>query len=99
MLARLAATESYSQFPPSELAEILEEAKKLVSDAVDLNVQDNPALINLNGRLTGITNEGVDAEEFQLTNAAGNALAKAIGLKHKERALIINGRVSNNYLN
>ncbi|CAE6531593.1 unnamed protein product [Rhizoctonia solani] len=93
MLARLAATGNYAEFPPSELAQILEEAKQLVVNAAELNVQDNPVLLNLNNRLTGITNEGIDLEEFKNTNAAGNALAKAIGLKSGERAIIINGRV------
>ncbi|KAJ1311851.1 hypothetical protein OPQ81_010312 [Rhizoctonia solani] len=93
MLARLAATKNYAEFPPSELAQILQEAKQLVVNAAELNIQDNPLLINLNNRLTGITNEGIDLEEFKRTNAAGNALAKAIGLKSGERALIINGRV------
>ncbi|ELU41219.1 UDP-glucose:glycoprotein glucosyltransferase, putative [Rhizoctonia solani AG-1 IA] len=93
MLARLAATGNYAEFPPSELAQILEEAKQLVVNAAELNVQDNPVLLNLNNRLTGITNEGVDYEELKRTNAAGNALAKAIGLKNGERALVINGRV------
>jgi hypothetical protein len=97
MLARLAATGNYADFPPSELAQILEEAKQLVASAAVLNVQDNPVLINLNNRLTGITNEGVDFEQLKLTNAAGNALAKNIGLKSGERALVINGRVSNDF--
>ncbi|CAE6344291.1 unnamed protein product [Rhizoctonia solani] len=93
MLARLAATGNYAEFPPSELSQILEEAKQLVVNAAELNVQDNPVLLNLNNRLTGITNEGVDFEELKRTNAAGNALAKAIGLKSGERALVVNGRV------
>ncbi|CUA68035.1 UDP-glucose:glycoprotein glucosyltransferase [Rhizoctonia solani] len=93
MLARLAATGNYAEFPPSELAQILEEAKQLVVNAAELNIQDNPTLLNLNNRLTGITNEGVDLEELKRTNAAGNALAKAIGLKSGERAIVINGRV------
>ncbi|CAE7169569.1 unnamed protein product [Rhizoctonia solani] len=93
MLSRLAATGNYGEFPPSELAQILEEAKQLVVNAAELNVQDNPILLNLNNRLTGITNEGVDLEELKGTNAAGNALAKATGLKSGERAIFINGRV------
>ncbi|QRW18757.1 glycosyltransferase family 24 protein [Rhizoctonia solani] len=39
MLARLAATGNYAEFPPSELAQILEEAKQLVVNAAELNVQ------------------------------------------------------------
>ncbi|KAH7345399.1 UDP-glucose:glycoprotein glucosyltransferase-domain-containing protein [Rhizoctonia solani] len=93
MLARLATTGNYAEFPPSELAQILEEAKQLVVNAAELNVQDNPVLLNLNNRLTGITNEGVDLEELKRANAVGNSLAKAIGLKSGERAVVVNGRV------
>ncbi|KAG9088588.1 hypothetical protein FS749_002047, partial [Ceratobasidium sp. UAMH 11750] len=92
LLARLSASESYAQFPSSELAEILEEAKNLASGDPDLYAQGSPGMVNLNGRLTGVTTEGVDADEFKRTLLAGNALAKAIELKPGERGLIINGR-------
>ncbi|KAG8706111.1 hypothetical protein FRC09_002564, partial [Ceratobasidium sp. 395] len=81
LLARLSASESYAQFPSSELVEILEEAKSLASGDPDLYAQGSPGMVNLNGRLTGVTTEGVDADEFKRTLLAGNALAKAVGLK------------------
>ncbi|KAG9126087.1 hypothetical protein FRC07_004930 [Ceratobasidium sp. 392] len=92
LLARLSASESYAQFSPSEVAEILEEAKSLASGDPNLYAQGSPGMVNLNGRLTGVTTEGVDADEFQRTLLAGNALAKTVGLKAGERGLIINGR-------
>ncbi|QRV75871.1 glycosyltransferase family 24 protein [Ceratobasidium sp. AG-Ba] len=92
LLARLSASESYAQFPPSELAEILEEAKSLASGDPDLYAQGSPGMVNLNGRLTGVTTEGIDASEFKRTRVVGNALSKAMGLNPGERGLIINGR-------
>ncbi|KAG8741941.1 hypothetical protein FRC10_002252 [Ceratobasidium sp. 414] len=92
LLARLSASESYAQFPSSELAEILAEAKSLASGDPDLYAQGSPGMVNLNGRLTGVATEGIDEDEFKRTLLAGNTLAKAIGLKPGERGLIINGR-------
>lgn len=94
LLARLAATENYDKYSPSDLAAILKEAKDKATDDAGVNIQDGPGMININGQLTGVTNEGVDPAEFERTRLAGNAVAQAIGLKPGEKGLIVNGRVS-----
>ncbi|KAF8595370.1 hypothetical protein BDV93DRAFT_575405 [Ceratobasidium sp. AG-I] len=93
LLARLAATENYDKYSPSDLAAMLKEVKGRVTDGTGADAQDGSGMLNINGRLTGITNEGVDPAEFERTRVAGNAIAEAIGLKPGERGLIVNGRV------
>lgn len=90
----MAATENYDKYSPSDVAAILKEAQGRVADGTDDGAQDGSGMLNVNGRLTGITNEGVDPNEFERTRTAGNAIAEAVGLKPGERGLIVNGRVS-----